>query len=47
MPTQRCREKRVGEHASEQERERERGRDREREPCGSSFYMFFLPLGLP
>ena len=47
MPTQRRKEKRVGECANAQEREGERGRERERErePFGSS--CFFLPLGLP
>ena len=39
MPTQRREEKRVGERASHR-RERERA-------LGSSFYMFFLPPGLP
>ena len=39
MPTQRQEEKREGEHA--------RVREREIEPVGSSFYVFFLPLGLP
>ena len=40
MPTQRRKEKRVGEQASKWERERGRGSD-------SSFYVLFLPLGLP
>ena len=56
MPTQRLEEKRVEEHAGEGERERRgrerksartRERKRERKHFGSSFYMFFLPLGLP
>ena len=37
MPTQRCKEKRVGERASTWERETW--------PFGSSFYMFFPPPG--
>ena len=59
MPTQRLEEKRVKESAGEGERERvsegERERERksthtqerERKHFGSSFYMFFPPLGLP
>ena len=39
MSTQRREEKRVGEHTSM--------RERDPQPFGSSFYMFFLPLGLP
>ena len=39
MPTQRREEKRVGEGASVRERETAHFR--------SSFYMFFLPMGLP
>ena len=57
MPTQRLEEKRVeecvGEGGRESERGRERdrahtcGRERERKRFGSSFYVFFLHLGLP
>ena len=51
MPTQRHEEKRVEERASAWERERKstytQKRQRERKRFGSSFYMFFLPLGLP
>ena len=41
--------KRERERALTRERKRERAhaRGRERERVGSSFYMFFLPLGLP
>ena len=56
MPTQRLEEKRVEERGG-REKERERGRERksahkwernrERKRFGSSFYMFFLHLGLP
>ena len=55
MPTQRLKEKRVEERTGERERERERERKnactwvrkREKKCFGSSFYMFFLHLGLP
>ena len=48
MPTERLEEKRVEEHVGERERKRERERQRERvQGFGSSFYMFFLHLGLP
>ena len=48
MPTERLAEKRVEEHMGERERKRERERQRERvQGFGSSFYMFFLHLGLP
>ena len=59
MPTQRLKEKKVEESAGEGKRERERVREGEREKehtqagergrkhFGSSFYMFFPPLGLP
>ena len=53
MPTQRSEEKKVEELVGrERERERERKsphtweRKRERKRFGSSFYMFFLHLGL-
>ena len=47
MPTERLEEKRVEEHVGERERKRERERQRERvQGSGSSFYMFFLHLGL-
>ena len=49
MPTERLEEKRVEEHVGERERKREREREAERERVqgfGSSFYMFFLHLGL-
>ena len=49
MPTQRREEKRVEECASTWERVCQCAGESvcEREPFGSSFYMFFLPLGLP
>ena len=55
MPTQRLEEKRVEESTGEGEREREREkkstlmreRKRARKRFGSSFYVFFLHLGLP
>ena len=43
MPTQRLEGKRVEECMGKGERDRER----ERKHFGSSFYMFFLHLGLP
>ena len=46
MPTERLAEKRVEEHMGERERKRERQRERV-QGFGSSFYMFFLHLGLP
>ena len=50
MPTQRLEGKRVEERVGDGERGRERKstrtRERERERFGSSFYMFFLHLGL-
>ena len=51
MSTQRHKEKntpgRGGERESEKEKECTHAGERERECFGSSFYMFFLPLGLP
>ena len=53
MPTQRLEEKRVerrvgeGEREGEREKEHTHVRKRERKCFSSSFYIFFLHLGLP
>ena len=49
MSTQRCKEKNTPARGREREKEKEymHAGEREKECLGSSFYMFFLPLGLP